>query len=442
MKTIFEISNQVLLTNPPPALVQELYAAFSVENPAYADAERLGRATCNLDQWLRFCEVVSNILVLPRGAARFIHDRACQYGEVGIVDERLALSEIDLSFDGQLRPYQQQAVAGVLSKDFGVLEAGTGSGKTIMALSITAARKQPTLILVHTKELLHQWQDRIRQFLNIEAGLVGDGKFNVQPVTVGIVNSVRANLEKLVPLFGHVIVDECHRVPSTMFTETVKAFPAKYLLGLSATPYRRDGLDKLIGWFIGNHKTTVDRATLREVGAVLRPKIVTRETRFDYWFNDDYSRMLSAIAGDQDRNRLIAADVREQSAKGGLSLVVSDRTEHLKALAAMVKVDGSAVLTGKTPAKERKRIVADLQEGKIKTLFSTLSLIGEGFDCPAMDALFLASPIKFSGRLTQTVGRVLRPSEGKVPVVFDYVDSRVGLLAYQAKARRKVYATM
>lgn len=204
------------------------------------------------------------------------------------LDNRLSLPEITLNFQSTLRPYQEQAIAGFLAKDFGVLEAGTGSGKTVMGLAIIAARKQPALVLVHTKELLYQWQERARQFFGIKTGLIGDGHFDIQLVTIGVVNSVRANLEKLTNLFGHLVVDECHRLPSTLFTETVSAFPAKYMLGLSATPYRRDGLDKLIGWYLGQHRVTVDAAVLRQVGAVLRPKIIARETGFDFWYQDNY----------------------------------------------------------------------------------------------------------------------------------------------------------
>ncbi len=441
-KLFFQIDSKVTLAGAPQPLVAELTRNFTIDNPAYRDAEKQGRWTGDLEPELSFSSLEGNNLTLPRGAARHIYETACRYGEVKIIDNRLSLPEIDLSFGGQLRPYQQQAVEGSHVKEFGILEAGTGSGKTIMALAIIAARRQPTLILVHTKELLYQWQDRIKDFLGIEAGLIGGGHFDIQPVTVGIVNSVRAHLHKLTDKFGHLVVDECHRVPSTMFTETVSAFPAKYMLGLSATPYRRDGLDKLIGWYIGSHRVSVNTAILQQVGAVLRPKIISRETNFNYSYNDDYSTMVSALVNDEERNDLIAGDIEDQAEQGGLSLVVSDRTEHLKTLEAMTGLTGSAILTGKTPAKQRKQIVADLHGGKVRILFSTLSLIGEGFDCPNMDCLFLTTPIKFSGRLTQTVGRVLRPAEGKIPTVYDYIDTRVGLLKHQARARQKIYNEM
>lgn len=437
-----EISTTARLSGAPRQLVDELRRQYTLPNPAFVEARRQGRWTGNLEPDLQFWRKDGSDLVCPRGAVRDILLHAREHGPVEIVDNRLSLPEIDLAFRGNPRPYQLQAIDGIMAKHFGVLEAGTGSGKTIVALAIIAARKQPALVLVHTSELLYQWQERARQFLGIEAGLIGDGKFDIRPVTIAIVNSVRANLDGLTTAFGHLIVDECHRTPSSMFSEVVRAFPAKFSLGLSATPYRRDGLDPLIGWFVGAHKVTVDTAVLREVGAVLRPKIISRETDFRYSYNDDYSRMISALAEDRERNRLIADDINQQAKQGGVTLVVSDRTEHLDTLAKLADDHGSAILTGKIPRKQRQKIVQALNTGKIRTLYSTLSLVGEGFDCPSMDALFITSPIKFSGRLKQVIGRILRPAAGKQAKVYDYVDNKVGVLKYQARQRRKTYSEM
>ena len=310
-----------------------------------------------------------------------------------------------------------------------------------MALAVIAARRQPTIVLVHTKELLFQWQDRIKDFLGVEAGLVGGGNFDIQPVTVAIVNSAKKHQNELSQYFGHLIVDECHRVPSTLFTETVEAFSAKYMLGLSATPYRRDGLDKLIGWYLGMNWVQVNMGELKRGGDVLSPKIIKKKTDFRYWYDDDYSQMISALINDQARNSLVAHDINTQAEAGGLSLVVSDRVEHLKTLAGMT-IGDHHILTGKTPQKKRQEIVRSLAKGDVRVLFSTLSLIGEGFDCPSMEALFLTTPIKFIGRLKQVIGRILRPAVGKIPQVYDYQDCNVGVLKHQAKSRDQVYATL
>jgi len=334
-----------------------------------------------------------------------------------------------------------QAVDGILGREFGVLEAGTGSGKTVMALAIIASRQQPTLVLVHTKELLYQWRDRIKTFLGIEAGLIGDGHLDIRPVSVGIVNTVRKQLDSLVERFGQVVVDECHRVPSTLFSEALRAFPAHYMLGLSATPYRRDGLDKLIAWHCGEHRAKVERTVLHEVGAVLRPKVHTVETGFNYWYSDDYQDLVSTLVQDESRNRLIAGCI-DRVAGHGQVLVTSDRVEHLKALAELSGHGEEAILTGKTPKKKRRAMVELIRTGELPVVFSTLSLIGEGFDAAGLSALVLASPVRYKGRLQQTVGRVLRPQGGKQPLVIDFRDSKVGVLDYQWKTRQREFRAM
>lgn len=360
------------------------------------------------------------------------------------MDHRRVLPEIDLAFTGKLRSYQQEAVAAVLKRQQGVLEASTGAGKTVCALAIIAARNQPTLILVHNVELLRQWHERIRQFLGIDAGQVGAGKCDVRPVTVGIVNSVRTRLEDLVPHFGHIVVDECHRCPSAMFTECASAFDAKYLLGLSATPYRRDGLTKVIGFYIGPVVHRVDPARLRAIGAVLRPEIVARKTGFvfDGDASEEYQRMLTTLVEDPTRNEQIADDVMDELVRGsGTALVVSDRVAHLEALSACLsrREEDMVLLTGSTPQKQREAIVESLARGDVRVLGSTVQLIGEGFDAPGLSSLFLATPIKFKGRVLQVVGRVLRPKDGKTPRIYDYQDNHVGVLKASAKARAKIF---
>lgn len=439
-----EIHNELRLSKDSlsPETIVQIKAALTMPNPVYESAIAHGRAGWGIPETLAFYDETEAAMVLPRG---FGPELSRLLGpNVEWIENRHVLPEIKLSFSGTLRDYQQEAVAALLERTQGVLEASTGAGKTVMALSIIAARKQPALILVHNVELMRQWQERIRQFLGVEAGQVGAGKCDVKPVTVGIVNSVRSRLDELVQHFGHIVVDECHRCPSTMFTECVRGFDAKFLLGLSATPYRRDGLTSAIGFYIGPVLHRVDPARLRDIGAVLRPEIVARETRFDFGGNasEDYQAMLTALALDQTRNEQIAVDVQSEVARGtGTALVVSDRVAHLEALSAVLARRGEnmVLLTGATPKKQRAAIVERLARGDVRVLGSTVQLIGEGFDAPGLSSLFLTTPIKFTGRVLQVVGRVLRPKDGKTPRIYDYQDNKVGVLQASAKARQRVF---
>ncbi|MDP2106196.1 MAG: DEAD/DEAH box helicase family protein, partial [Desulfobulbaceae bacterium] len=295
---VLTVGAQCLLSCAPAPLLKVLKAGLTLPNPKYQAAKKYGRwVGKSFPQHLYYFKETEQGLLMPRGYAR---DVVIQCIEVlglkpEIIDRRRTLPEVDFSFRGELRPYQQEAVSAVLTRDFGVLEAGTGSGKTVMALQVIARRRQPTIILVHTKELLYQWAERVEQFLGVEAALLGDGKAALGPVTVAIVNSARNQQDTLAAFFGQVLVDECHRVPTSLFTDVVTTFDAKYSLGLSATAYRReDVLTRLIYLFMGSRSYQVDAKQLQETGAVLKPRIEFRVTGFTYNYRDDYSTMMTA----------------------------------------------------------------------------------------------------------------------------------------------------
>jgi superfamily II DNA or RNA helicase len=216
------------------------------------------------------------------------------------------------------------------------------------------------------------------------------------------------------------------------------------MLGLSATPWRRDGLSRLIYWYIGDQVHEVDKAALVDAGHVLSADVVWRETDFTPYHDAslEFSKMLSELTEDPARNALIAQDVAQEARNGGgVCLVLSDRKAHCEALQALLRQRGvkAHLLTGDLANGARQAVVEALSAGQVKVLVATGQLIGEGFDCKELSTLFLATPIKFNGRLLQYLGRVLRPAPGKDKArVFDYVDP-VGVLQCAARARRAVY---
>lgn len=418
---------------------------LTIDNPKYIAARRYGRwIGKKLKPKLYYYEQEPGGLRFPRGFANQAIE-LCQASnlELEIVDQRRRLADQRFTFKAQLRPYQEQAVQTICSRSFGVLEAGTGSGKTVMALAAIARRGQPTIVIVHTKELLYQWRDRIEEFMGIEAGLIGDSKFDLQPLTVAIVNSARKRKEELVPLFGHLIVDECHRVPATLFTDVVSHFDSYFLLGLSATAFRSDeGMTRLIYYFMGDRIHSVDPMQLKVSGAVLKPKIMRNTTDFTYGYRGDYQALITALTKHEGRNRQIAGDILNQvrNEPDSTALVVSDRVSHCNVFVELLRryQISVALLTGQIPPEQRSQIVADVQDGKLQVLVATLQLISEGFDCSGLASLFLTTPITFEGRLVQVIGRILRPAANKVPVVYDYVDDQVPALRRSAAARQKV----
>lgn len=450
---ILNIDRQTHLAHLSAGVLARIMGQLTFANPAHAEAERRGFFTGNLPMEIKGYRMDGeSTLVIPRGATRQVVEIIRAAGlAYRVEDRRRTLAPVDFTFKGELRDFQVEAVEAMASRDFGTLAAATGSGKTVMALALIAQRRQPALVVVHSKELLDQWVDRIGTFLGIpgrKVGVIGNDKQKIgHKITVGLVQSLYKVAPEIAPHVGHLVIDECHRAPSRTFTEAVTAFDCHYMLGLSATPWRRDGLSRLIYWHLGDKVHEVDKGALVEAGHVLAADVVWRETSFRPTFDpsEQYSKMLSELTQDLTRNALIAADVaREARNGGGVCLVLTDRKAHCDTLAAFLQVWGieAAVLTGDLGNGARQAVVEALNGGRVKVLCATGQLIGEGFDCRDLSTLFLATPIKFNGRLLQYLGRVLRPAPGKDRArVYDYLDP-VGVLQNAARARRREYVSM
>lgn len=312
------------LSRLPAGVVGQVKERLTFANPAYLENERKGFSNWNTPKEIKGYEVKGDVLLIPRGFTRqligILRGARLRYQ---IDDRRRTLVPVDFTFKGELRDFQEAALEAMGSRDFGTLAAPTGSGKTVMALALIARRKQPALVVVHTKELLDQWISRIETFLGIsagEVGIIGGGKLKVgERITVGLVQSLYKVAHEVAPHIGHLVVDECHRTPSRTFTKAVTAFDCRYMTGLSATPWRRDGLSRLIYWHIGDKAHEVDKTALVEAGHVLQVDVVWRETSFrpTYDPSEEYSRMLSELTQDPARNALIASDVAQEAQNGG-----------------------------------------------------------------------------------------------------------------------------
>jgi superfamily II DNA or RNA helicase len=449
---ILTITHNLRLQGVPPPLRQALVEKFEFPNPKWLENERMGRWNRGTPRVLKFyAKAGADGLWIPRGYLRQLVLMCRRMGiEHRIDDRRRSLPPVDFTFRGELRPFQKTAVEQMLARDFGTLSSPTGSGKTVMALSMVARRRQPALIIVHTKELAAQWIERIGTYLGIppaECGLIAGGRMKIGPkMTVALVQSLYKCAEEASEHVGFVVADECHRCPSRTFTEAVASFDAKFMLGLSATPWRRDNLSRLIFWHLGDVHHEVDKADLVAAGEVLPAEVVVRETRFKPCHDpiSEYSKMLSELTADTERNLLIAQDVaREVRESRGISLVLSDRRVHCENLQALLRYrfkTDAELMIGDMPIHERQAVVERLNAGLARVVIATGQLIGEGFDCRNLTTLFLATPIRFSGRVLQYLGRVLRPAPAKQKArVFDYVDVQVETLVKAAQARQRVY---
>ncbi|MBW2321043.1 MAG: DEAD/DEAH box helicase [Deltaproteobacteria bacterium] len=447
------ITNNLRLSNIPPEIRAKLMDTLTFPNPKWLENERMGRWNRGTPKLLRFYDKTrGGGLWIPRGYMRQLLLLCRRRGvTVEIDDQRRALTPVDFNFIGQLKPFQNKAVMVMRSRDFGTLSAPTGSGKTVMALYMIACRRQPALIVVHTKDLAYQWVERAGEFLGIpkeNVGFIGSGNKVVgEKITVALVQSLVKCAEDVSQHVGFLLVDECHRCPSRTFTQAVTDFDSKYMLGLSATPWRRDRLSKLIFWHLGDVHHKIDRTRLVESGDVLPAEIIIRETNFKPYYDpvNEYSKMISELTLDDNRNRLIASDVaQEVHNTDGVCLILSDRKKHCENLKAILQYRyklSCEVLTGDLTGNQRREILDRLNQGEVDVLLATGQLIGEGFDRRDLSPLFLTTPIKFSGRVLQYIGRVLRPAPGKKKArVYDYVDVKVDVLKAAARARQKVYS--
>ncbi len=611
------------------AVKRRIRKLLTFKNPVYLEAVKRGRYIApDLTPELLYYEELDNVIYTPKGFTTTLEGILQEVGQEYQIKLNIAKRlPINISFNGKLRDYQQAAQDDMLKSPYGFLEAKAASGKTCMACSIIAKRKVSTLIIVHSKELLYQWQDAIKQWLKYDCGLIGDGKFQIKEITVGIVNTVSNNTKKVQDHFNQIVFDEAHRLLSDTWLKVAFNMRARYHLGLSvskdtvvvvkqhntirtetietlfdnttdtyipddmyvrscsvdgqfgwgkvtnfirhklsdkrmyritttkgrsidmtedhsamivkqrklqeakpaelqvgdsflvdpaafvsagndiinftthtldsnrpkkqkihqidtngsvvkiskiemisydpndyvydfsvegtetfvgngivchnsATPYRRDGLTQPLFYMAGPKLHIADAAEIEDTGAVMIPNIVLIKSNFRCSPRIEYTKVIKQLVEDAERNTLIFKTImRDLNKHKGQLLFVSDRVSHGTAMCAVLQKRGvtAAVLSSKTNTTQRKKIVQQVKAGKIQVLCSSVALVGEGFNCPNLSAIVLGSPIKFKGRVIQTVSRILRPSDGAAPRIYDVRDENVKTLQYSGFARNKLY---
>ncbi len=449
-----------------PAMIAAVKHAASIRNPDFDARQRARRSTWDTPRFLHsYDETVEGDLVLPRGLYGLLTDLVESAGSTLHIDDKRAIGDRHKFIcSTELRSAQADAVPRLIEEDTSVLIAPPGLGKTVIACAAIASRATSTLILVDRKALADQWRDRLQKHLGFKCGQIGGGRSK----TTGIIDIAllptlarRDNIEGLTAGYGFVVVDECHHIAASAFFHVLNRIPAASWLGLTATPERRDGLEDLIYHQLGSHHVTLEGPTagqLPSVGTDLlapHPVLYVHPTQFRYTGKADPSapggmaEIYRALIADEARLEQIIADVLSAHADGANILVLTTWIDHLNVIAERLRsaVKDVLVLSGQMKARQRREISERLANHTAEAgpllIVGTSSFIGEGFDCPALDTLFLAAPITFKNRLVQYVGRITRPYAAKTTAtVHDYHDELTPVIASSLRKRAPGYTKL
>jgi len=351
---------------------------------------------------------------------------------------------------------QKQVVNAILKHEIGVIVAPPGFGKTVLGTYLIAARKCSTLILVHRQPLLDQWRSQLSIFLDRDTksiGQLGGGKHNLTgQIDVAMIQSLtrKGVVNDDVAKYGLVIIDECHHLPAVSFERVLSVVKARYIVGLTATPQRRDGHHPIIHMQIGPIRFKADTRVL----STQRPfehRIFIRETGFELPMQTSditIQALYSLLVNDEDRNQQIIDDVLQTLEEGRSPILLTERKAHLEYLHQRLKgfVRHIVVLKGGRSVKDQQKTheeLASIPKDEERLLLATGRYIGEGFDDARLDTLFLSLPISWKGTLVQYAGRIHRTHPGKHEVrIVDYVDSKVPVLARMFERRLRGYRAM
>lgn len=460
-------------TNLKPGMQNKIRRMAAISNPVFYKNQAIGTSNYDTSRWIYLGkDHLSGYIQIPRGLQdEFIENIEQADIEYCIDDERQQGRNIHVEFNGELRPEQDVALKELMKHDNGILHAATAFGKTVVCSAIIAEKKVNTLILLESSALIEQWKEALNKFLNIDEELpkyeTKSGRIRVRKSLIGTLQGAHDSMAGIIDIamagslckkgeyhhlldqYGLVIVDECHHAASDTIADILKEIKAKYVYGVTATPKRGDGLEKINYMLIGPIRysyTAKEKAEAQGIAHLVYPRFTRTVAPKGVVTNRMHPNEAYEIIHNNDlRDKQIIEDIKNCVSAGRTPVVLSRYKDHSEKIYEQVKnyADHVFLMTGNNSKKEHKKILEQMHQvdkDETMVLVATGSLVGEGFDFPRLDTLIMATPVSFRGVVEQYAGRLNRDYEGKENVIiYDYVDNHIPMFDNMYAKRLKAY---
>ena len=460
-------------TNLKAAMQNRIRRMAAISNPVFYKNQAIGTSNYDTARWIYLGkDHLSGYIQIPRGLQDELWENIKQADiDYEMEDERQQGRKINVDFKGELRPEQDKALKELIKYDNGILHAATAFGKTVVSSAIIAQKKINTLIILESSALIEQWKEALEKFLNINEGLptyeTKTGRVRKRKSLIGTLQGAhdsmtgiidiamagslckKGNYHKMMNEYGLVLIDECHHSASETIANVLKEVKAKYVYGVTATPKRGDGLEKINYMLIGPIRysyTAKEKAKEQGIQHLVYPRF-TRTVPPRGVITDKMhpNEAYEIIHNNDVRDEQIIEDVKNCVAAGRTPVVLSRYKDHSEKFYERLKsyADHVFLMTGNNSKKEHRKILEQMHQvdkNESLILIATGSLVGEGFDFPRLDTLFMATPVSFRGVVEQYAGRLNRDYAGKENVIiYDYVDNHIPMFNNMYMKRLKAY---
>ena len=460
-------------TNLNAAMQNRIRRMAAISNPVFYKNQAIGTSNYDTARWIYLGkDHLSGYIQIPRGLQDELWENIKQADiDYEMEDERQQGRKINVDFKGELRPEQDKALKELIKYDNGILHAATAFGKTVVGSAIIAQKKINTLIILESSALIEQWKEALEKFLNINEGLptyeTKTGRVRKRKSLIGTLQGAHDSMtgildiamagslckkgkyHKMMNEYGLVLIDECHHSASETIANVLKEVKAKYVYGVTATPKRGDGLEKINYMLIGPIRysyTTKEKAKEQGIQHLVYPRF-TRTVPPRGVITDKMhpNEAYEIIHNNDVRDEQIIEDVKNCVAAGRTPVVLSRYKDHSEKFYERLKnyADHVFLMTGNNSKKEHRKILEQMHQvdkNESLILIATGSLVGEGFDFPRLDTLFMATPVSFRGVVEQYAGRLNRDYAGKENVIiYDYVDNHIPMFNNMYMKRLKAY---